>query len=74
MKPSGDLRKMNEHGFDPSPVDIPLLLPKSMTKSPVGPLLDRTGRALVTGASANFRCMSIAIGGVAVWGIYYLLV
>ena len=73
MKPIGDLRKINEHGFNPLLVVIPPLLPKSMPKSLVGPLLDRTGRAIVTGASANFRCMSIEIGGVEAWGIYYLL-
>ena len=62
MKPSGDLRKISRRGFKPSLVVIPPLLRKSMAKSSAGPALDRTGTGNVIGASANFRCTSIATG------------
>ena len=48
---------------------IPPLLRKSMAKSSAGPALDRTGTGNVIGASANFRCTSIATGDVEAWVI-----
>src|SRR5205814_2366081 len=73
-KTLGDLRKISRRGFKPSLVVIPPLLRKSMAKSSAGPALDRTGTGNVIGASANFRCTSIATGDVEGWVIYCLLV
>src|SRR6266404_5714267 len=74
MKPVGDLRKISRRGFKPLLVVIPPLLRKSTAKSSGGPALDRTGTGNVIGASANFRCTSIATGDVEGWVIYCSLV
>ena len=55
-------------------VVIPPLLRKSTAKSSAGPALARTGIGNVIGASANFRCTSIATGDVEGWVIYCSLV
>ena len=74
MKPDGDLRKISRRGFKPLLVVIPPLLRKSTAKSSAGRALGRTGTGNVIGASANFRCTSIATGDVEGWVIYCSLV
>ena len=69
-KRSAGLRMISGLGLKPSLVVIPALLRKSMAKSSAGPALDRTGTGNVIGASANFRCTSVAIGEVEAWVIY----
>ena len=70
MKRGGGLQKISEHGFSRSLVITPLLLQKSLAKSSAGPALARTGTGNVIGVSANFRCTSVAIGGVGASVIY----
>ena len=64
-----DRRKISGRGFKPSLVVIPALLRKSMAKSSAGLALDHTGTGNVIGASANFRCMYVAIGEAEAWVI-----
>src|SRR5207248_828726 len=72
-KRSSDLRKIRWRGFKPSPLVIPPLLRKSMAKSSAGPAPDRTGTGSVIGASANFRCMYVAIGELEALVIFWSL-
>src|SRR5437763_13086437 len=73
LKRSSDLRKISRRGFDPALVVIPPLLRKSMAKSSAGLALDRTGTGNVAGASANFRCMYVAIGELEALVIFWSL-